>query len=542
MKKFHYILLLLLILPVVSCDRDDQAEIFPEEYFKVVYIKDSGEREVLMNTAQDKVTEQMLVVKGGAHPEMTADCHLEVMSASEAADQWGYQEDQIKIIPEGSYQLPGSISLTKEAPHQYVDVELFPALMAPEMRKTSGLEWLLPLRLVSDSGSVNKDNCLLLLSCSVVSPLIKWADSGVQEVTIDYKTLECPIELAITKTEINKAAFTGVIETLGEEAVAEYNAAHGTAYPLLPAGSYTLGGISFAANELSGSATVNLSRSGLVADEEYLLPIRIVSVSSDLYELSEDVKYLIIGNPKFAFAEIDPAQWKIAFSNSEDRNSEYWAMNMFNRDPGSNFCSYWNVSQQTRIGTDVDDFRYPDEGKYPGTCTYSSGRLAGTRIDVLYPCCDGVRKYDNVVVVIDLGETVNIHSIGLSKKAGSLGNLDLKGIEFYIEDQFTLETAAQYKGVDESKYRAAIANYNTANSGNAWRLCMKWDDIPKGTTSEGLPTVWNVMPPESMNTAAAKGRYLKLRPTASYRANTNCIEICDLYVRKLITIDGEPAI
>ena len=530
------------MLLAVACDRDDQIEIFPEEYFKVLYIKDSGERNITMNTAQDSVTEQMLVVKGGAHPEMEAQCRLEVMPATEAAAQWGFSDDEFGIIPQGSYKLPESVSLTKDAPYKYLEVQLYPGKMVTAMKEKAAATWILPLRLTSESASINRDNSLVLLTCSVVSPLIGWAETGAQAVTIDYKTLAYPIALTITKTETNKSAFTGKIEALGEDAVAAYNAEHGTAYPLLPAESYSLGGISFAENELSGSATVNLSRTGLTADVEYLLPVRLTSVSSDLFELSEDVKYLIVGNPRFAYEEVDPAKWKIAFSNSEDRNSEYWAMNMFNRDPGSNFCSYWNVSQQTRIGTDVDDFRYPAEGRYPGTCTYPSGRLAGTAIDVLYPCCDGVRKYDNVVVVIDLGETVNIHSIGLSKKAGSLGNLDLKGIEFYTEDQFTLETAAQYKGVDVAKYRAAIANYNTADEGNTWRLCMKWDDIPKGTTSEGLPAVWNVMPPESMNTPAAKGRYLKLRPTASYRANTNCIEICDLYIRKLITIDGEPAL
>ncbi|MBP5558668.1 MAG: DUF1735 domain-containing protein [Bacteroidales bacterium] len=542
MRKYYCILLLLPLLLTASCDRDDQIEIFPEEYFKVLYIKDSGERNITMNTAQDSVTEQMLVVKGGAHPEMEAQCRLEVMPAAEAAAQWGFSEGEFGIIPQDSYKLPESVSLTEDTPYKYLEVQLYPGKMASAMKEKAASSWILPLRLTSETASINRDNSLVLLTCSVVSPLIGWAKTGAQAVTIDYKTLSYPIELTITKTEINKVAFTGKIEALGEDAVAAFNEKHGTAYPLLPAGSYSLGEIAFAENELSGSATVNLSRTGLTADVEYLLPVRLTSVTSDLFELSDDVKYLIVGNPKFAFEEVDPASWKIAFSNSEDRNSEYWAMNMFNRDPGSNFCSYWNVTQQTRIGTDVDDFRYPVEGKYPGTCTYDSGRLAGTTIDVLYPCCDGVRKYDYVVVVIDLGETVNIHSIGLSKKAGSLGNLDLKGIEFYTEDRFTLETAAQYKGVDVAKYRAAIANYNTANEGNAWRLCMKWDDIPKGTTSEGLPAVWNVMPPESMNTPAAKGRYLKLRPTASYRANTNCIEICDIYIRKLITIDGEPAL
>ena len=540
MKRLFYILLLTLSL-ATACDRDDKKEIFPEEYFKVLYLKDSGTRDVMMNTAQDAIVEQVLVVKAGAHPEMAAECRLEVMTVSDAAIQWGYSEEELCLIPEASYKLPEAVSLTEDAPHHKLEVELYPNKMAAIMRTAPDKTWILPLRLVSDSGSINKDNCLVLLNCSVVSPVIGWKDDKDQTVTIDYRTLDYPVELAITKTTINRADVTGSLEVLGEDAVAAYNESHGTAYQPLPAASYSIGGLSFAAGELVGSASLALSRTGLVSDDEYLLPVRIKTVSDDLYELSGKVKYFIIRNPKYAYAEVDPASWKIVFSNSEDRDDRYWARNMFNRDPKSNFCSYWNASQQTKIGQDVDDFRYPDEGTYPGHCTYTSGRKAGVEIAVPYPCCDGVRKYDNVVVVIDFGETLNIHSVGLSKMAGNVGNLDLKGVEFYTEDQFSFETAAQYKDTDVTKYRAAIANYSTADAGNTWRLFMQWNDIPKGTTSEGLSTIWNTTPEEYINTASAKGRYLKIHPTASYRATTNCIEICDLYIRKLITIDGEPA-
>ncbi|MBR6054399.1 MAG: DUF1735 domain-containing protein [Bacteroidales bacterium] len=539
MKKYLYILALLPLL-AVSCKWDDPDKLFPEEYYKVFYIKDSGAREVAMNTAQETVVQSMLVVKAGARPEMSAECRLEVMSIEDAARQWGFSEDEIGIIPEASYKIPESVLLTEDSPNVNFEVELYPNKMAAILRLNPDKTWILPLKLVSDSGSINKDNCCVLLNCSVVSPLVGWKDDKTQPVTIDYRTLDYPVELEITRTEINRSDFTGTLEALGEEVVEEYNASHGTTYPLLPSESYSLGNLSFSAGELIGSVQLNLSRTGLTSDLEYLLPVRIKTVSDDLFELSDKVKYFIISNPKYAYAEVDPASWKIAFSNSEDRDSRYWAWNMFNRNPDSNFASYWNVAYQTRIGTDVDDFRYPDEGTYPGHCTYTSGRLANTEIEVPYPCCDGVRKYDNVVVVIDFGEPVSIHSVGLSKMAGNLGNLDLKGAEFYTEDQFTLETAAQYKDVDVTAYRAAIANYSTANAGNTWRLFLEWNDIPKGTTSEGLATVWNTTPDQYMNTAAAKGRYLKIHPTASYRAAINGIEICDLYIRKLITIDGEP--
>ena len=118
MRKY-YCILMLLLSAALSCDRDDQAEIFPEEYFKVLYFKDAGTRDVAMNTAQDAVVQQMLVVKGGAHPEMTAQCSIEVMSVQEAAAQWNYSEDAIGILPEGSYILPAAFSLTEEQQYQY---------------------------------------------------------------------------------------------------------------------------------------------------------------------------------------------------------------------------------------------------------------------------------------------------------------------------------------------------------------------------------------------------------------------------------------
>ena len=70
MKRYLYILLLLPLIPAVSCNWDNLDKLYPEEYYKVLYLKDPGSRDVVMNTAQDAVIEQMFVVKAGAHPEM----------------------------------------------------------------------------------------------------------------------------------------------------------------------------------------------------------------------------------------------------------------------------------------------------------------------------------------------------------------------------------------------------------------------------------------------------------------------------------------
>ena len=75
-----------------------------------------------------------------------------------------------------------------------------------------------------------------------------------------------------------------------------------------------------------------------------------------------------------------------------------------------------------------------------------------------------------------------------------------------------------------------LANYNTANDGNDWKLVLTATDIPKET---GI--FWYDVP-ETVSKEGRTGRYLKIRPTRGYRGNTPC-EIAEIYVDGIVQGD-----
>ena len=136
-----------------------------------------------------------------------------------------------------------------------------------------------------------------------------------------------------------------------------------------------------------------------------------------------------------------------------------------------------------------------------------------------------------------MGEEVALHSLGVAKMAGSDGNLDLKQMNVDIESQFTLHTASEYEeGTDV--FRAAIANYDTANEGNNWQRILSWSGIPKGTVAAGLAPLYKQIDDSVIGTETGKGRYLKLTFQESWRT-ANCMEIAELYGRRLVSVDGK---
>ena len=74
-----------------------------------------------------------------------------------------------------------------------------------------------------------------------------------------------------------------------------------------------------------------------------------------------------------------------------------------------------------------------------------------------------------------------------------------------------------------------LANYNTANDGNDWKLVLTATDIPKET---GI--FWYDV--QETDKAKRTGRYLKIHPTLGYRGYTLC-EIVEIYVDGIVQGD-----
>ena len=536
-NKYIYILLSLALLS--ACDNDHKKEIFPEEYHSVLYIKDNDIRERDFNTTQEETSESFMIIKAGSKPESAPSAELTTLTLEDVENNWGYRKDETILIPEDCWMMSGNdnIIFSGSEKEKTVSLTFKPQLLKTYMlrEENAGKTWVLPIALVSDNATINKNYGSLLYVIDVKTPLVDLSCKNEDEVEITFRETEINFDTRVSYAEFNNVAFDATIEA-SQADVDTYNAEHGTLYAILPESAYSFEQPSFAVGDLKSPVSLKLSRRGLTSDQTYILPLKISSLTTDKMEHSTQVKYLKVTNPKFCYAECDRSGWTIAFANSEDRSSTYFAKNMLDGDLGTQWASYWDTSKQTVIGENVDDFRYPDEGTYPGSTRYDSGRQAGNTIQVPYPCCDGVRNFKNVVVVIDLGKEVDLHSIGIAKMKGNDGNLDLKYMNVDIEDQFTYETADQYKN-DPEKFKAVIANYNTLNEGNNWQRILSWSGIPKGTKEDGVAPMYKQIDDSVIGTQTGKGRYLKLTFPESWRT-ANCMEIAEFFAKELIAIDG----
>lgn len=140
---------------------------------------------------------------------------------------------------------------------------------------------------------------------------------------------------------------------------------------------------------------------------------------------------------------------------------------------------------------------------------------------------DRHRDIPNIVFVFDFKKDIEIGRVGIGKSPLDWPhNQDLRNCEFYVG------TVWNFKSFDGNKKPnwpggGNLANYNTANDDNDWKLVLTATEIPK---ENGI--FWYDVP-ETVSKADRTGRYLKIRPTSGYRGNTPC-EIAEIYVDGIV--------
>lgn len=159
MKKHIYIMTLFgLLLPILSSCNDDNENLFPDKYVKVLSLKDNSTKDLVMNTTQESITESILILKGGGNPDSEANVELRVLSKEETCAIWEYEPDQIDIIPSDAYEFVGggNIKIGKDENHKYVSVTFYPFKIYSADKTNENSKWVLPLVLVSSTDTINQ--------------------------------------------------------------------------------------------------------------------------------------------------------------------------------------------------------------------------------------------------------------------------------------------------------------------------------------------------------------------------------------------------
>lgn len=518
MKKILWNFLLLGgILFVFSCcsSQYNLDDLLMQKYHKILYVKDSGTQNVTVNTAGANPEDSIMIVKAGSQPTAKADVKIKVLTQPEMEAAFdslaGYT-----ILPNDYYSFGdgNELPIGSDERAKFFHIIFNASKIRAAIKLKPNLKFALPLQLVSDHDTINTNLDKKILVLNVVTPTLKWSTEDLDQ-SMAYKSLDVELTAGIDNYDKNVNSFTcGLDVENNADLVASYNTTHGTSYEVLPETAYKMNDFSFAQDSDAATTKLTVSRSGLVNDHTYLLPLKFKQTSAlDQLDLSANIQYLVVHNPKYGFVVPDRSNWKIVFCNEDNRfygtGANYaGAPAMLDND----ITTYWMYNLD-------GDYAWQYQG---------SGHALGD--DYNYDFTDyhafyGDRYTPNQVIVIDMKESRSIMGIGIVQRQDLWACL--QSAKFYVSDDKEFKFVPIEKGGD-------AADYNNVALNN-WTPLFTYSDIPSQT---GI--CWHQLSAsEIVNGGAVKGRFLKIVPLLGSRgaySHGSCI--AELKVMQLVSVDG----
>lgn len=134
-----------------------------------------------------------------------------------------------------------------------------------------------------------------------------------------FKNVDVQLE-ANLRNILSKWDFTCSLSDDNKEVlVNEYNKQHGTDYLPMPSTAYELPNLVFKKGINEANLTIPVSRTPLESDRNYLLPLKIQSISLTGFAVSDEVCYLSLNNPKYIVEDCDRSTWSVVFCNSDQK-------------------------------------------------------------------------------------------------------------------------------------------------------------------------------------------------------------------------------
>lgn len=294
----------LTILSACSESEYDLENLVPDQYHKILSINKSGiQDQILYRTGNDAIY-SVSIMKGGSEPSQAANVSLEAMSDSEVATNYGMTGVNYKVIPSSTYSIGGAASFTAEDRYKSIEVTLKTEQIGDLMEADPSAEWVLPLKAVSttDSINANKDHVMIHIT-NVVMPRIGFQNTSK---TVTWGGSDISENLPVLLDVDNLWDFT--CEVVKDDAyVSEYNAVNGTYYKELPAEFASQ--ITFAAGSQS-AVSLKAGIQSLPAGE-YMLALRLQNPSN--FEVSDKSVYTLFVHAP----ELDRTGWSFVASTEE---------------------------------------------------------------------------------------------------------------------------------------------------------------------------------------------------------------------------------
>ena len=298
MKKIYIgSTLLALMLSGQSCS--ENYDIYPEEYAKVVMIKDAGENPLSVYSTDDKVGHKFVVMKGG-HTEEAATATLRAMTSEEFTTYQAESGKPYAMLPADCYSFSADGQTTsaeiKFAPNEtYKEVEVFinADALGTFMETFDGSLYspVVPVVLESSDASVNSYGSESFILPTYSEPTLSFASqiiAGSRGGEI-MATVTLPIQ---NSWDINFEV------EVDPTVVSQCNMLNGTQYEAVDASALT-GNTSFTLPNGSSSVDIklNVDFSKFTALNS-VLPLRITGISVDGIESNVTTGWIVVTMPR----------------------------------------------------------------------------------------------------------------------------------------------------------------------------------------------------------------------------------------------------
>lgn len=298
MKKIYIgSTLLALMLSGQSCS--ENYDIYPEEYAKVVMIKDAGENPLSVYSTDDKVGHKFVVMKGG-HTEEAATATLRAMTSEEFTTYQAESGKPYAMLPADCYSFSADGQTTSAvinfAPNEtYKEVEVFvnADALGTFMETFDGSLYspVVPVVLESSDASVNSYGSESFILPTYSEPTLSFASqiiSGSRSGEITA-TVTLPIQ--------NSWDISFEVE-VDPTVVSQCNMLNGTQYEAVDASALT-GNTSFTMPNGSSSVDIklNVDFSKFTALNS-VLPLRITGISVDGIESNVTTGWIVVTMPR----------------------------------------------------------------------------------------------------------------------------------------------------------------------------------------------------------------------------------------------------
>ena len=291
MKKIYIgSTLLALMLSGQSCS--ENYDIYPEEYAKVVMIKDAGENPLSVYSTDDKVGHKFVVMKGG-HTEEAATATLRAMTSEEFTTYQAESGKPYAMLPADCYSTSAEIKFAPNETYKEVEVFINADALGTFMETFDGSLYspVVPVILESSDASVNSYGTESFILPTYSEPTLSFASqiiSGSRSGEITA-TVTLPIQ--------NSWDISFEVE-VDPTVVSQCNMLNGTQYEAVDASALT-GNTSFTMPNGSSSVDIklNVDFSKFTALNS-VLPLRITGISVDGIESNVTTGWIVVTMPR----------------------------------------------------------------------------------------------------------------------------------------------------------------------------------------------------------------------------------------------------